>query len=218
MRTKDIASISTENIFENDKFITIMDKFRKADAAVLPVVDSHGVCLGCVQRHHLYEADVNKFSLARYTRPLFVKDYDHIIEAMRFALANEAECVAVIDDDGYLLGMLKTKDLFRHFCMTSGLVEKGSMLVIDLQRVNYSLTEIAKIVESNNATILHHYISSHPDSQRIEVTLLINVNDISDIIATFERFKYSVTYSSVSSDIEELMQERYDSLMHFLEI
>ncbi|PIZ05339.1 MAG: CBS domain-containing protein, partial [Flavobacteriales bacterium CG_4_10_14_0_8_um_filter_32_5] len=81
---------------------------------------------------------------------------------------------------------------------------------------DYSLSEIAKIVESDNAKILASFITSHPDSTKLEVTLKINKNEITRILSTFERFNYQITASYNETDYQVDLQNKYDEFMRFL--
>ena len=99
-----------------------------------------------------------------------------------------------------------------------GLIEGGSLIVIETQLQNYSLVDIGRIVESNQAKVLTHYISTHPDSNNIEITIVLNVSDINDITATFSRFDYDVVYTSTATERDDFLKERYDSFMHYLDI
>ena len=81
---------------------------------------------------------------------------------------------------------------------------------------DYSLTEIASIVESNNTKILSTYIISKPKSRDIEVTIKLNKQDMLAIIKDFERRNYIVSASYKEENIDVDFTERYESLMRFL--
>ena len=51
----------------------------------------------------------------------------------------------------------------------------------------YSMSEIAQIVESNGARILSAYITDVDDRDVIKLTLKLNIIDIAPVIQTFER-------------------------------
>ena len=81
---------------------------------------------------------------------------------------------------------------------------------------DYSLTEIASIIESNNTKILSSYIISKPNSTNIEVTIKLNKQDITAIIKDFERRGYKVNASYKEEESDGDFLERYESLMRFL--
>lgn len=171
----------------------------------------------------LYEEDFQKieqkdFSLAPLLEKKKLFDYFHILEGIREILKDKKTELPIVDEAGEYLGYCKLEDLQHHFYHTIGIIEGGSLLVLRSTLFNYSLVEVAKIIESHQTKILTHYVSSHPDANEIEITLVLNQSEISDIISTFERFNYQIIYSSTSSDRNDFLKERYDSLMHFLDI
>ena len=101
---------------------------------------------------------------------------------------------------------------------TGSIKENGAILVLEINQVDYSLAQIAQIVESNNARILSSYIMSSPDSTKLEVTLKINKTELTSIIRTFERYDYVISASFQKSQFYDDIQERYDSLLNFLKM
>jgi hypothetical protein len=91
-------------------------------------------------------------------------------------------------------------------------------LVLEVNQIDYSLAQIAQIVESNNAKILSSYIMSSPDSTKLEVTLKINKTELDPIIRTFERYDYTISASFQKSDFNDDLQLRYDSLINYLKL
>jgi hypothetical protein len=88
-----------------------------------------------------------------------------------------------------------------------------------VNRTDYLLTEIAGIVESNDARVMGVFLSSKPDSTRMEVTIRVNVTDIGAILQTFSRYNYLVSASwSKEDSFSDGLQDRYDSLMNYLNI
>ena len=84
--------------------------------------------------------------------------------------------------------------------------------------MNYSLSEIARIAESENATILCSFLTHLEDSNALYVTLKVNVMDLSRLAAAFERFEYPVTGKFTEEDYEDTLKSRYESLLKYLEI
>ncbi len=218
MRLGDIINICTTTVYEQDSLDTILEKFKRSALEFLPIIDNKGLCIGSIYLDDLQRASPNHFSINEFTKTVHASETAHIIEAIRKCLRHGLSGIPVIDDEDYLMGYVLLNDLFQHFARSSGLMENGSMIIIETQQNNYSLAEISKIIESNGASILHQYTSSHPDSQLIQITMILNTIQLNDIIASLERFKYSVLYYSSSTEREDLMKERYDSLMHYLEI
>ena len=101
---------------------------------------------------------------------------------------------------------------------TGSIKEPGGILVIEVNTIDYSMAQIAQIVESNNARILSSYIMSSPDSTKLEVTLKINLIELDRIIRTFERYDYVIKASYQKSSGDDDIQFRFDALMNYLNL
>ncbi len=218
MYLRDILYSNSEHISVTENRTPALNLFKKLKVPKLPVVDEKGYCLGVVSRSKIEQALTGNFIIQEFVDEVMVESDRHIIEALRISLFYEVQLLPVVDIDKLFLGNISQSDIVTHFIRSSALLEKGSLIVLEGHRSKYSLVEFAKIIEGHGATILHHYLSSHANTQNVVVTLVLNTNDIGDILATFERYEYDVIYSSTSTEQDDHMRERYDSLMHYLEI
>jgi CBS domain-containing protein len=138
----------------------------------------------------------HKLALLRPT----VNEDQHIFDVMKVAAELKLTLIPVIDSNNQYLGVITLADLLGHFTSMSSFLEPGGILMLLVNANDYSLSEIAQIVESNDAQILSLYISTHQDSTKMEVTLKINRLDLKHIVATFERYEYQVTAAYQESD------------------
>ena len=92
----------------------------------------------------------------------------------------------------------------------------GGVIVLEMNNNDYSLTEIANIVEGNDTKILSSYIISKPTSTNIEITIKLNKQDITAIIKDFERRDYKISASYKEQETDGDFLARYESLMRFL--
>jgi Mg/Co/Ni transporter MgtE len=147
----------------------------------------------------------------------FATQDQHIYEVLELAARLKLSVIPVINDAKVFLGVIKMVDLLHEFAKYSAIERQGGILVIEVHVNDYSPSEIAQIVESNDAKILSLYVASMPDSSRMEVTIKVNVSDLSSIIQTFYRFEYEVKASYLEVDKQEdLYNSRYDLLMRYL--
>jgi phage gp36-like protein len=89
-----------------------------------------------------------------------------------------------------------------------------------MEERDYSLTQISRYVEENNAKIISALVAQDEiDPYRIRLTLKLNTDNLARITATLERFGYVVTAqfsgTAVASEDE---QERYDALLRYLNV
>lgn len=185
----------------------------------LPIVNNREL-LGVLSEDDVLNFDVNE-AIGSYSLSLqkpYVQSSDHIYEVMRIVADQDLSVVPVVDEENNYLGVVTLDDLLRYFARTVSFADSGSIIVLELSRRDYAMTEIARIVESEGASILSSFITSYPDSERIDVTLKINRQHIHNILATFERFKYEIKASFNEAEYLDSLKERYQGLMSYLNV
>jgi CBS domain-containing protein len=148
----------------------------------------------------------------------YVKGNAHIYELLYRVAEHKISVIPILDEDESYLGCASIHELIALIANTGSIKESGGILVLEVNRFDYSLAQIAQIVESNNAKILSSYIMSSPDSTKLEITLKINQIELDRIIRTFERYDYVISASYQKSNFEDDLQLRYDSLINYLKL
>jgi acetoin utilization protein AcuB len=146
----------------------------------------------------------------------YVFENAHIYEVLSRMADHKISVLPILDNNEKYLGCTSVYHLLTVIANTGSIREIGGIIILEMNSVDYSMAQIAQIVEGNNARILSSYIMSSPDSTKVEVTLKINQVELSSIIRTFERYDYVVKASFQKSDIDDDLQQRFDSLMNFL--
>lgn len=123
----------------------------------------------------------------------------------------------VIDEQEKYLGVLTRHDLFQHlFEPATGLAFPGAVIILSMKPADYSLSEIARICESCDTTILNVQIFSLPQDERMEVVLKTNKQDLQPLRAAFDRFEYDVLQVFGAQADQENLIERYRLLMNYI--
>jgi len=147
-----------------------------------------------------------------------VKELQHIYEIIELFEKHSLSLVPVVDNHENYLGSITLASLLSYLSNSFSINSPGGVIVLEMSENDYSLTEIANIVESNDAKILSCFIGNHSDSTLIEVIIKINKTEMDAIIQTFTRYEYIVkAIFGEDGDVEDL-KERYDSLMNYLNI
>lgn len=185
----------------------------------LPIVNNQQL-LGLISEEDILNFDINEpvgsYSLS-LIRP-YVHDKDHIYDIMRLMAELDLTLIPVVDSDNNYRGVITIEDLIKYFARTASFTEPGSILVLEINRRDYSLAEIARIVESENAIILNAFVSSVPDSPQLDITLKINRQQVQTIIATLERFNYQVKATFNETEYLDGLRDRFDALMSYLNV
>lgn len=100
----------------------------------------------------------------------------------------------------------------------SGADEIGGLIVLEMERSQFAISEISRIVESNDSHILHLNTQVNADNGLLTLTLHINNREIAPVVATFERYDYLVTYSFGTQSLHDEVNANYDHLIKYLDI
>jgi len=146
----------------------------------------------------------------------YVKASAHIYEVLYRVAEHKISVIPILDEDESYLGCTSIHQLVNLIANTGSIKESGGIIVLEVNRSDYSLAQIAQIVESNNAKILSSYIMSSPDSTKLDVTLKINQVELDRILRTFERYDYVISASYQKGVFDDDLQQRYDSLINYL--
>ncbi len=148
----------------------------------------------------------------------FVYTTQHVYDAIALMTRENISLAPVLDLENNFKGCITREAAFQYISDLTAIHEPGGVIVLEVEPFNYSLREIASIIESHDARILSCYISRVPNSIHFYITLKINVSELSSIVLSFERFAYTI--ASTYTDPEQVSdtRSRYDALMKFLEI
>ncbi len=150
-------------------------------------------------------------------RPYVTKDA-HIYEVLAKIAEHKLSIMPVLDQDESYIGCSSIHHIATLIANTGSIKENGGIIVLEVNNIDYSMAQIAQIVESNDAKILSSYIMSPSDSTKLEVTLKINRVELSSIIRTFERYDYVIKASYQKGQSDGDIQFKYDALINYLNL
>ncbi|QHS61956.1 CBS domain-containing protein [Chitinophaga agri] len=139
----------------------------------------------------------------------------HFFEAVRLFHEMKLTVLPVISHEKEYIGVLTKDSLLTALAQYNGVKEHGGILALDLDPRDYSLSEIARIAESNDVTLLSVNTITFP-SGRLEVLLKTNRQELHGLVATFERFNYIIKYTITEEQEEDLLKKNYDLLMNYI--
>lgn len=220
MLAKQLINNSIIPLNLDDTFATglsLMDDYRTSHIPVIKDTEF----LGLLSEKDIYELNDFDSPISKHLTQLqhhYVYDYQHIYDVLRLASEIQITLIPVLDQNSNYFGCITLQKLLGNFAGIISVNNPGSIIILELSYNDYSLSEIAQIVESNDAKVLSLFITSFPDSTKIELTLKLNIMNVAPVIQTFNRYDYFVKASyNEDTEIDDLKQ-RYDSLMKFLDI
>lgn len=140
----------------------------------------------------------------------------HFFEALKLFYDQKLSVLPVVSKDNEYLGMITKDNLLAILAQLNGVKETGGLLVLEVEPRDYSLSEIARIAESNEVTLLSVNTMTNPHTARLEVLLKTNRQELQGLVATFERFNYTIKYMFSEELEEDLLKKNYDLLMNYI--
>jgi predicted transcriptional regulator len=221
MLAKDLISEIIPSLKTSDLGQTALNWMEIFRVSHLPIVNNQDF-LGLISDADIYDMNKPDEAIGNHALTLFkpyVDEEQHLFEVIGIASRLKLSVVPVLDNKNHFKGVITTSDLVRNLAGISSMDQPGAIIVLELVSRDYSLSQIAQIVEGNNIKVLSMYITSPPESTKLEVTLKVNSNDLTSVIRTFERYNYEVkTWVSNSDSMDRFYSERFDLLMKYLNI
>ncbi|HEU4609544.1 MAG TPA: CBS domain-containing protein [Chitinophagaceae bacterium] len=211
------ASIPTLNLRDSvSQALELMSEFHLSQ---LPVVMDEKY-LGLVFENDLLNMDDAALLQTAEERMsgISVKAGNHFLDAVRIANEYQVALVPVVENDNEFAGAITGEELLRQLGKMAGAGTPGGLIVLEIEQRSFSFSEISKLIETNDAQItqLNTYWDTATDV--LVVTIRINKFEISDIIATFQRYEYQIKYYFGEELYENELKSNFDHLMNYLNI
>lgn len=196
--------------------IELMEEYKQEH---LPVVKGKKL-IGVISEQQLLEATDEK-TLADFKFPftkIAVNQNAHIFDAMKAGYECNSSVLPVVDENENYIGLISPKSLLIKLSEFNFANEVGGIFVIELNANDYSLSEIARLIEANKASILSIATAKINDFNKMQVTVKVNTLDLTYILATLERYEYNITHIFQHAEQVDYLKERYNELMNYMDM
>ncbi len=200
-----------------DKALNWMEKFRIAQ---LPVVDDRafkGILTEDMIFDHL-DSDKTVGDFQLIAASITALPNSHFYDVIKLAIENSLQIVPVLDMDKNFLGVISVNETAAILAKMFAAQGPGGIIVLSLAPKDYSMSEIARLIESNDARILSAFFLEENNTEQAKLTLKLNREDLTRIIATLERHSYSVVAHFQETELLNVDKERLDLLLRYLNI
>jgi signal-transduction protein with cAMP-binding, CBS, and nucleotidyltransferase domain len=198
----------------------VLDWMEDFHIAHLPVVNKREF-LGLVSYSDMLDLNDGKKTLEKL-HVSFIKAYVrqnyHIFDVLKVISTYKVSAVAVLDEQNKYMGVITADSIIQKIAQMPFVNEPGGIIILEINIRDYSLSQIAQIVEGNDTKILNLYVNSHPDTTKMEVTIKVNKDELSPILQTFARYNYTVKATFHQAQTGENLKNRFDEFMHYLNI
>lgn len=204
----------------NDTFNEALGRMSEYKVSHFPVTDN-GKFIGVIAEKDIYDIENQEVELRKeclHFENYYVLVNQYIFDVLKLSSGQKLSLIPVVDDNGKYLGSITQNDIIAFFAESMAVDNPGGVFVLEVSINDYSLTEIANIVETNDAKVLSSHIVSNVNSTKIEVIVKVSKIDLGPILQTFERYSYKILASFQSSVDYDEIKDNYDSLINYLNI
>ncbi len=202
----------------NDILLDVQSFFEESNFSHFPVLEQD-VFIGNMSANEAENFDCDKqisdykFSLEGF----FVRENMILLDVLEVFAKNNTTIVPVLDAENNYKGYYEADSMIKNFYETPFLREQGGIIVLRKGILDYSMSQITQIVESNNGKILGIFVSD-ANSYKVEITLKINLGEMNEILQSFRRYDYEIITDHQEDDYLDILKERSEYLDKYLSI
>ncbi|WP_269685753.1 CBS domain-containing protein [Flavobacterium lacustre] len=217
----EITNYITNDFRAIDSQETIMaaqDFFNELNFSNFPVVEE-GIFIGSLAADDLETFDNDKkVGDYKYTLEHFFARTNMIwLDVLEVFAKNQTNIVPVLDENNKYVGYYEIGDIMKFFHETPFLKEPGGIIIVKKGVLDYSMSQITQIIESNNGKLLGLFVSDS-DVDTIEITIKVSLGALNEIIQTFRRYNYEIVSEHHEDNYINSLKERSDYLDKYLNI
>ncbi len=214
--TKELLSNEIPFLSPTDTGETVLSLMEEHKVGHLALVEN-GKYLCLVSERDAYRMETPETQLGKawYFAPS-VKISGNMLDALERITSNKLSILPAVSDDNDYLGVISQSNLLNSLSIILGTDKPGSILLLEVAQQDYLTSEIARIIESNNAQIinLQTYTS---ENGNLQIAVKVNVEDVDNIARSFERFNFKVsTAFSKSVVADDVNEQRLEELFYYI--
>lgn len=211
--TNDFRAIDSQ-----ETIASVQDFFADVSFSHFPVLED-GIFIGSIAADDVETFDTDKKAIDyKYTLERFFARKSMIwLDLLEVFAKNHTNTVPVLDENNSYIGYYEMEDIMKFFKDTPFLKEPGGVIIVQKGIVDYSMSQITQIVESNNGKILGCFISE-ADMENVQITIKIGLGAMNEIIQTFRRYNYEIISEHQEDTYINSLKERSDYLDKYLNI
>ncbi|UAM98422.1 CBS domain-containing protein [Polaribacter litorisediminis] len=211
---KEIKALTLKNTVKSAQKL-----FKNYPITHFPLIEN-GKLLGSFAENDLQTIEHKENKLVNYVHLLnsfFADEKATVLELLKIFADNDTTIIPVINDDKNYIGYYDLRDVLDAFSTSPFMIEESETLIIEKLEDDYSMSEVAQIVESNGGQLLGLYISEKR-SDFVQITLKIVTKEINEMMHTFRRYNYKVISMHENDIYLEDLKNRSEYLQKYLEM
>lgn len=218
MTAKELISDIIYPVKSSDSLREVLDRMENYKVGQLPLI-RYNQLVGLIKEEDILTAIDSQENVAVSDLPqelVFIYEVQHLFDAVRLFYIHQVDVLPVIDEKHYYKGSITLHEVLEEVAAITSSDEPGGIIVLEVNKRDNSLSQIAQIVESDNAQIMSSFARTFPDSSRMEVTIKLNRTDIASIVATFLRYDFVILATFNDARVHDTSRDRYEQLINYL--
>ncbi|ADY29764.1 MULTISPECIES: CBS domain-containing protein [Cellulophaga] len=211
-----LTTIPTFSI--NDSMEEVIRFFKTTTFSHVAVVDDNRL-IGMIAENDFKSFEKGKkiedykYQLENFT----VNSDTSWLDVLEVFSKNDANILPVLDKNEAFVGYYDLTDIVALFIGTPFFTEPGGILVVAKGMSDYSFSEVAQIVESNNAKLYGAFITEI-ENDVVQITLKITSANLNEITQSFRRYNYSILFGNDDDLFLQDLKERSNYLDKYLNV
>jgi predicted transcriptional regulator len=202
----------------NENIAFVQGFFSDLTYSHFPIL-SDGIYIGCISSDDVVTFNpIHDLAEYRYTfEGFFVRPQMIWLDVLEVFAQNNTNLVPVLDENNQYLGFYELNDIIQFFHETPFMREEGGIITVQKPTKDYSMSQIAQIVETNNGKILGMFVNN-ANADFIQVTIKTTLGGLNEILQTFRRFDYEIISEHQEDSYLSNLKDRSDYLDRYLNI
>jgi len=198
-------------------------RFEEAQVFYLPIITKENEVLGVVSLDVVLTAINDKqndisFLLDELNITPVLPYTCHYFELLKFFGNSELDIIPIVDELGKYQGCVTVHNIIEQSASALAVQYPGAIIVLEVETKDYSLAELMRLIESNGAKVLGLNVVEVLGSDKLHVHLKLNTGILKSIIASLERFNYTIYAHFMRQDYQDDTEDRYRHLLNYLDL
>ncbi len=221
MLAKDLISDLVPALRTSDSGLDALNWMEVFRVSHLPIVNNKEL-LGLITDTDIFDLNKPEESLGNHKLSLtspYVFYNQHIYSVIEMASRLQLTVIPVLSENMEYQGLITQTDLLKNYANLIAAHTPGGIIEIEMPAYDYSISEIARIIEDTDTKVLSFYVNQLGEDDPLKITIKLNREDITPVLRAFDRYDYSVTASySEHSVADEVVKKNYDALIRYLNV
>lgn len=176
--------------------------------------------MGCFSESDIQTIENKNAQLSEYSDLInyfFADEKTSLLDLIKLFADNDCNIIPVLDEQKNYVGYYDLCDVLDIFSTSPFLHDESITLIVEQIEKDYSMSQVAQIVESNGGKVLGLFISEKR-GDIVQITLKISFDDVHEIIQTFRRYDYQIITKHENDFYLEDLKNRSEYLQKYLKM